>query len=102
MKKLAFFIIVMISLSISSCDKVEDVTVGFETAIKANMPVVSVKTGAEEYTFTGGGLFSLSSDQEIRKHLENLQSLAPLDGSLIQFSGAKHQHRDTQTLNTFH
>lgn len=85
----------MVAMSILSvsCDKIEDVTVGFETAIKADMPVVSQKTGADEFSFVGGGVFTLSSDQEIRKYMDNIQDLVPLNGSLIQFNGAKEGNK---------
>lgn len=89
MKKSAIFIIAVIAIIAMSCEKIEDITVGFETAIKADMPVVSQKTGTDEYSFVGGGIFTLSSDQEIKKYMDNIQDLIALDGSLIQFNGAK-------------
>jgi hypothetical protein len=88
MKKAAFFMIVVISFITLSCEKIEDISVGFETAIKTDMPVVSQKIGSEEYGFIGGGVFTLSSDQEISKHMDNIQELIALNGSLIKFNGA--------------
>lgn len=81
--------IVVISVITLSCEKIEDITVGFETALKADMPVVSQKIGTDEYGFISGGVFTLSSDQEIGKYMDDIKDLIALNGSLIQFNGAK-------------
>lgn len=99
MKKIAFLLMVVISVMSVSCEKFEDVTVGIETNFEANMPVVSQKAGSTDlYNFIGGGSCRLSDNSDIRKHMTNLESIEALNGSLIQFNQAKEGGKITKMV----
>lgn len=99
MKKLTFVIAVMVSVLFVSCEDLQEITeVGIETLIEADMPVASIKAtsiGTESdkveediYGFVGGGMFSLSDNEDIEGYIDNIRDIIALEGSLIQFNGA--------------
>jgi hypothetical protein len=98
MKKLTFLIVVVISVLSFSCEKLEDLTVGIVTTLEADMPVISQKSDSidpetEVYSFVGGGIFTLTDNQEIEKYFDNIDNIEALAGSLIQFNGVSEGNK---------
>ena len=93
MKKLTFVIIVVISALFVSCDQLEEITeVGLNTILRADMPVISLKSN-EVYNFTSGGTFALTDNQDIEEYIDNIRDIIANDGSLIQFNNAQEGNK---------
>jgi len=93
MKKLTFVIMVVVFGLFISCDQLDEITeVGLNTILKADMPVISLKSN-EVYNFTGGGTFALTDNQDIEKYLDNIRDIIANEGSLIKFNNAQEGNK---------
>lgn len=97
MKNYIFLLIGLVAIFSMSCEKIKDATaIDIDTELKADIPVSTQNTvaivlkseqiGAETFNYSGTESFSLSSNPDLEKYINNIRSIKSNGPALLKIT----------------
>lgn len=99
MKNYAPFLIVVLAIFLTSCEKIKDATaVDIDTELNTSIPVATIEptaiaikstqVAADVFAFGGSSSFSLADNDALVNYIDNIREIKAKDGTVLTFLGA--------------